>query len=54
MVYCVSRHFQQYVSFIQEWAYALNNKKKMAYDITDTVYFSNWCMITESIMKWVF
>ena len=26
----------------------------MADDITDTVYFSNWCMVTESIMKWVF
>jgi hypothetical protein len=27
---------------------------KMADEITDTVYFSNWCMVTESIMKWVF
>ena len=30
------------------------NKTKMADDIAGTVYFSNWCMVTESIMKWVF
>jgi hypothetical protein len=30
------------------------NKTKMADDIADTVYFSNWCMVTESIMKLVF
>ena len=34
--------------FIQDWACALSNKQnKMADDITDTVYFSNWCMVTE-------
>ena len=41
--------------FIQEWACALSNKQnKMEDDITDTVYISNWCMVTENIMKWVF